>query len=216
MNKTITVTGTGRLSAEPDYVRLSMSLAARDKQYEQAMALAAKQIAQLTGSLTAVGFEKKAIKTISFQVDTEYDSIPEQHGNYTQVFKGFVVRHDLELAFDFDQQRLSRALTAITEGLSEPELSVVFTIKEPTEVKEALLKAAANNAHRQAQVLCAAAGVSLGDLLTINYSWGEISLISDTDFRLMERAPAMMAKTIDFEPADIELTDSATFVWAIH
>lgn len=216
MNKTITVTGTGRLSAEPDYVRLSMSLAARDKQYEQAMALAAKQIAQLTGSLAAVDFEKKAIKTISFQVDAEYDSSPDQHGNYTQVFKGFVVRHDLKLEFDFDQQRLSRALTAITEGLAEPNLSVVFTIKDVTEVKAALLKNAAANARRQAQVLCAAAGVSLGDLLTINYSWGEIGLISETDFRLMEGAPAMMAKTIDFEPADIELTDSATFVWTIH
>ena len=56
----------------------------------------------------------------------------------------------------------------------------------------------------------------MGDLLTINYSWGEINLVSDTDFRLEKLRTAMlMEESIDIRPDDIDLTDSATFVWEI-
>lgn len=215
MNKTITVTGNGKVSARPDYVRLTMSLEAKDSQYDKAMEMAANKIEQLDACLVAVGFEKSAIKTTSFQVRTEYDNVRDKYGGYKQVFKGYAVGHNLQLEFDLDTKRLARALTAIAQCVAEPHISIDFTLKDPTEVRDEVLKAAAENARRKALVLCEAAGVTLGDLLSINYSWGEIKVSSRTDFVLSEAAP-VMAKAFDFEPEDIDLTDTATFVWEIH
>lgn len=215
MGKTITITGKGKVSAKPDYVVLSMSLEAIDKKYDKAMDMAAEKIAQLDDSLVAVGFEKSAIKTTNFQVGAKYDSVKDKYNEYKQVFVGYVISHRLKLEFDFDTKRLATALAAIGKCLAEPHLSVDFTLKDPTEIKDELLKAAATNARDKAKVLCEASNVTMGDLLSINYSWGEINIRSRTDYSF-DAAPMMLAeKSIDIVPDDIDLSDSATFVWEI-
>ena len=47
MNRTITVTGTGKLKLRPDYTVVSLSLKAADMLYDRAMDKAASQQAQL-------------------------------------------------------------------------------------------------------------------------------------------------------------------------
>ena len=57
----------------------------------------------------------------------------------------------------------------------KPEIIVLLLslkTKDPSAVNEALLTSAAANAKRKAEVLCAASGVSLGDLVNIDYNWG--------------------------------------------
>jgi uncharacterized protein YggE len=216
MKRTITVTGEAKVSAKPDLVILSLSLEALDQEYEQAMEKAAKQMADLDSSLAAAGFEKDAIKTTSFQVETDYERIQDENGNWKNVFNGYKVYHRLKVEFDFDTEVLARALNAVSESSADPQLSVNFTIKDPSDIKEKLLESLTKNAKRKALVLCEASGLSLGDLLTINYSWGEINLVSDTDFRLENSRTAMlMEESIDIRPDDIDLRDSALFVWEI-
>ena len=78
-----------------------MKLEAKDKEYDKAMELAAKQLEQPNTSLTAIGFEKESVKTTNFHVDTDYDSYKDKLGNYQREFSGFVCRHNLKLSFDF-------------------------------------------------------------------------------------------------------------------
>jgi len=54
MARTITVKGIGNVSTRPDFVILTMKLEAKDKEYDKAMELAAKQLEQLNASLTAI------------------------------------------------------------------------------------------------------------------------------------------------------------------
>ena len=70
MNRTITVTGTGKLKLRPDYTVVSLSLKAADMLYDRAMDKAASQQAQLHKALAAVGFAKEDLKTTDFQVNT--------------------------------------------------------------------------------------------------------------------------------------------------
>ena len=44
------------VSTRPDFVILTMKLEAKDKEYDKAMELAAKQLEQPNTSLTAIGF----------------------------------------------------------------------------------------------------------------------------------------------------------------
>lgn len=173
MTRTITVKGIGKVTAKPDQVVISMTLEALDKDYEKAMNRASDNLAQLSNLLCYIGFEKEDLKTTNFNVDTDYESERDSKGNYRQIFRGYLVTHDLKLAFDFDVQMLAKALTAVSKCISNPRLSIAFTVKDETAIKEEMLRSAAANARRKAEILCDGSGVQLGELLTINYNWGK-------------------------------------------
>ena len=217
MQNTITVTGTGRVSAAPDFVVLSMSLEALNLSYEAAMEAASSNIAELTAALEKAGFEKKELKTTDFRVSTLYDSVRRKSGEYERVFKGYRVGHDLKLSFDFSAEALSRALSAVAGCGAAPDLGISFTVKDPASVKDEMLRSAAENARRNAAVLAEASGKALGELISINYSWGELNIISDTRYEMAEdcMTKSMLCEGMDFTPDDIDVRDSATFTWEL-
>ena len=129
-----------------------------------------------------------------------------------------MVNHRLKISFDFDTKVLSKALGTIAGCIAEPELSISFTVKEPSAVNEALLKSATINAKKKAEILCEASGAKLGELVNIDYNWGELNIYSRTSYDmemdcLKTCAPA--PRSIDIEPDDIDATDTVTFVWQI-
>lgn len=216
MARTITVKGIGKATAKPDFVVLTMSLEASDIDYDKAMQKAAEQIQQLNDTLTGIGFEKGSVKTTNFNVRTDYDRIKDRNGNYKSVFNGYEVTHNLKLSFDFDMSRLSQALSAIASCLAHPQLSVAFTVKDATAINEEMLRSATVNARRKAEILCEASGVALGDLIAIDYNWGELDIYSHTRYDCCEDAMIMAAPaSIDIDPEDIDVSDTATFVWEI-
>jgi len=218
MPRTITVKGIGNVTAAPDYVVISMSLEAQDNDDDETMELAAKQIELLNSSLEAIGFEKKSIKTTSFNVRTDYERVKDRNGNYKSVFNGYICSHRLKVEFDFDTKRLAQTLYAISKCLAKPELSISFTVKDPAAVNKELLRSATINAKEKAVILCEASGVELGELLTIDYNWGELNIVSRTDYMLEDKCMAMPVgglADIEIEPDDIDVSDTATFVWEI-
>lgn len=218
MVKTISVKGTGTASAKPDLVVLSMTLESKHQDYTKAMELAASHIQQLNEALCVVGFDKDSVKTTNFSVDPDYARVKESRNNtYEKVFRGYDVTHRLKLSFDFDMSRLAKALAAIAGCLSHLELSISFTVKDTTTLNEEMLRSAAINAKRKAEILCSASGVTLGDLITINYSWGELDIYSHTRYNCSEEAIGLMVAgaAVDITPEDIDVSDTATFVWEI-
>lgn len=216
--KTITVKGIGNASVKPDLIVLSLLLSSKSKDYEAAMESAAMKISELNKSLEKIGFEKESVKTTDFNVYTEYESKKDRNGNYLRVFDGYVVKHHLKVSFDFDTKVLGQALGTIASCVAEPELSVSFTVKDSSDINEALLKSAAENAKKKAEILCVASGVSLGDLVNIDYNWGELNIYSHTRYEMesdcMEKCCAL--DSIDIEPEDINVNDTVTFVWQIN
>ena len=218
MPRTITVKGMGNVKTAPDYVVVSMSLEALGMEYEETMEQAAHQIDYLNTSLEAVGFKKKSVKTTNFNVRTAYESVKDKNGNYKSVFNGYVCSHRLKVEFDFDTKRLAQTLSAISKSLAKPELSIAFTVKDPSAINKELLRSATINAREKAEILCEASGVELGDLLTIDYNWGELNIVSCTGYMLEERVMAMPMRAMadmDIQPDDIDVSDTATFVWEI-
>lgn len=217
MPRTITVKGIGKASAKPDYVVLSMVLQSNHMDYDKAMDMAASHITHLTEALAAIGFEKGSLKTTDFHVSTNYDRVEDDDGRYKSIFRDYAVTHNLKLAFDFDMSRLSQTLAAIAGCLSHPQLSVAFTVKDATAMNEEMLRSAAANAKRKAEILCEASGVRLHTLLSIDYNWGELDFYSPTHYDCCEDAMPLMARAraIDMDPDDIDIRDTATFVWEI-
>lgn len=216
MHRTITVKGTGCATAAPDQIRIILSLEAKDFDYDFTMRFAERKIESLKDAVSSVGFDRKDLKTLAFNVHTDYSNEKDSNGNYKRVFKGYVCSHRLKLEFDFDPKQLSKTLNAIATCTAGPELTIAFTVKDPSAISADLLQSATTNAREKAEILCAAANVKLGDLLAIDYNWGELDVVSHTDFDMpMRHAKTATFCDIDFEPDDISLSDTATFVWEI-
>ena len=218
MNRTITIKGIGKLSLKPDQTVVSLTLKAVHADYDKAMDEAAKHLEQLRSAITKIGFAKDELKTTRFDVGTEYENERDKTGNYKLRFVGYRVTHGLKLEFDFDSQRLSKVLGAIAVCIAEPELNVQFTVKDKEAVNAALLENACVNAKVKAEILTKASGVTLGELVSIDYNWGELHLYSPTRYEMdspcMARASAAPT-AMDIEPDDIDVSDSVTFVWEI-
>ena len=214
--RTITVKGIGAVSVKPDLIVLRLSMETAEYEYDAAMKAAAEKIDFLNKALEAAGFEKKSAKTADFRVRADYDRLNDGKGNYTSVFMGYKCRHELKIEFDFDTKRLAKALSEISKCIAKPEISIDFTVKDSSAVSGELLKAAAKNAREKAEILCAASGAKLGELLSIDYNWGELHLYSATDYDVEGKCMMLgAADDIDIEPEEIKARDTATFAWEI-
>lgn len=217
MERKITVKGIGRMNVRPDRIVISLLLNAKDTEYGKAMRLAAEQLEELRGAILGAGFEKESLKTLDFNVNTVYEGEHDQFGNYKQRFAGYECIHSAKLKFDLDMELLGKTLSAITSCSANPELSIEFTVKDKAAVSEALLRAAAENATEKAELLCAASGVALGELLSIDYSWSDVSIVSPTNYR-RGKAALLCAEDacVDISPEDISVSDTAVFIWEIR
>lgn len=216
MANTITVKGVGSVKTKPDYVVISLRLKGEDKEYVQAVNKANEKIELLQKAIKSVGFSEDDLKTLNFSARTVYKNV-HKAGGYVNVFDGYSVDYDLKLAFDFTQEKLSETLTAIANSGSDAEFSISFTVKEPEKIASELLIAATENARQKAEVLAKASGKALGELITIDYSWRDIEIISHSNYAVAA-APGMLRETAavpEFTPDDIESNDMVTFVWEI-
>lgn len=214
--RTITVKGIGAVSVKPDLIVLRLSMETAEYEYDAAMKAAAEKIDFLNKALEAAGFEKKSAKTADFRVRADYDRLNDGKGNYTSVFMGYKCRHELKIEFDFDTKRLAKALSEISKCIAKPEISIDFTVKDSSAVSGELLKEAVKNAREKAEILCAASGAKLGELLSIDYNWSELHLYSATDYDVEGKCMMLgAADDMDIEPEEIKARDTATFAWEI-
>lgn len=208
----IHVTGTGRVTKSPDFVVLSLTLSACNTEYADAVKVAAQQVEMLRESLVEVGFNADDLKTSAFNVETKYEREEFRDGNakkFREVFSGFDCRHDLTLSFDFDAKKLDAALLAVNNCLSQPKISVAFTVKDSAALFDKILKSAAKDAQRKAKILCAASGVTLGKLIEIIYA-------PEENFAPREIfAASCDDAAFNFRPDDLILSDTAEFFWEI-
>ena len=106
--RTITVKGTGSVSARPDYIILSLNIEALSETYDRAMSEAAERIERLQGAAVCVGYHKEDLKTTSFDVQTRYENVKDRQGNYKREFAGYACTYRLKLAFDFPPNSMPR------------------------------------------------------------------------------------------------------------
>ena len=184
------------------------------------MSEAAERIERLQGAAVCVGYHKEDLKTTSFDVQTRYENVKDRQGNYKREFAGYACSYRLKLAFDFDSKQLAKVISAIADCGAQPELSIAFTVKNPARVSEELLINATENARAKAEILCKASGSTLGQLLNIDYNWGELNVFSRTSYDVEDCIQPLMAMSKcaapEIEPVDIDVTDTVAFTWEIQ
>ena len=74
MERTIRVTGKGNLSVKPDTVRLIMTMEGMKEEYDAVLEESTQMTEHLEQMFSDLGFDREDIKTLSFNVSTEYES----------------------------------------------------------------------------------------------------------------------------------------------
>ncbi len=218
--RTIRVTGKGLIRLRPDTTRITLSLEGLYPEYDETLRRSSRDTEELRKVLGAFGFESADLKTLSFDVETEYEGYNER-GAYKKRFLGYRFRHEMKVEFPSDNDRLGKILYALANCPVRPEFRLSYTVSDPQAAKNELLGKAVADAKEKARVLAKAAGVVLKDIRSIDYSWGEIDLEFRPTGRMMcESNCAPMAEgagsyDLDVEPDDIEVSDTVTVLWEI-
>ena len=220
--RTIRVTGKGQIKVKPDTTRITISLEGTWPEYGETLRHSSQDTERLKDVLSAFGFERSDLKTLNFNVETEYESYKDK-GTYKQRLIGYRFTHMMKVEFPSDNDRLGKVLYALANCPLKPEFRLSYTVSDPEAAKNDLLGKAVRDAKEKASVLTQAAGVTLKDIQSIDYSWGEI----DFEYRPMNRmlmadeylARPMAAESpsydMDIEPDDIEVSDTVTVLWEI-
>lgn len=216
--RVLRVTGTGSVLAEPDQIELLLFLQDTETTYEKAVQMSAEQTSVLQTCITELGFQKTALKTVSFCVNTKY--------NDKKKLQGYQFEQQMKLEFDRDSKLLSKLLGRISESSITPKFRINYTIKDQEKVKNKLIEKAVTDSRQKAEILAAAAGVTLGDVIEVNYSWDEVQMYSKPMSRGLAipgffSAPQRNNQTIDgefmleLEPEKIPLSDTVKVSWSL-
>ena len=123
----------------------------------------------------------------------------------------------MKVEFPSDNERLGKILYGLSASPVSPEFRISYVVSDPEAKKNELLEKAVQDARTKAEVLTRAAGVTLKDIWSIDYSWGEV----DFEVRPMNELP-MLSKIdaeasfkMDIEPDDIDMSDTVTVTWEV-
>lgn len=220
MERTIKVTGKGKISVKPDTIRLIMTIEDIEKEYADSLRLSAEMTEKIKNIFEEQGFERHELSTLKFNVDAEYERYQDRDNCWKNRFEGYKFTHRMKIEFPADNKRLGKILYSLGHAPICPEISLEYTVVDPEKSKNELLEKAVLDSSKKAQVLAKAAGLSLGDILNIDYSWGEIDFVSKPmeTFALQEcrMSKSIDSYDIDIEADDIDITDTVTVVWEIR
>ena len=224
MERQIRVTGKGKISVAPDLIRLNIKAEGIYKTYEETLKKSAEETGILRKTFEKAGLDSKDLKTRKFDINSEYESYRDKKSNkYVEEFVGYKYEHRTFIEFPNDNKQLGRVLYELSVCDIKVAFSIRHTVKDVEKVKNELLAKAIEDSKIKAEVLSKAAGVRLGEIVSINYSWGELDIISRDCFEIAPVAAGSAciddccsSYDIDIEADDIDVTDTVTVVWEIR
>ena len=214
--RTIKVTGKGSVSVKPDTTSLRITFEGVYKDYEETVRQSAEKTKLLREAIEKSGLPGEDLKTKDFSIDSEYESYCDNNDDYRRRFIGYKFYHRTQIQFPNDNKLLGRILYELSVCSVKVEFSIDYTVKDKDAVKKEVIKRAVENSRLKAEIMTAAAGVKLGEVQSIDYSWGEIE-IRTYPVDMFEIGSRKMESSydIDIEPDDIDVNDTVTIIWEI-
>lgn len=218
--RTITIKGGGKSIKSPDLIILKIEIEITDEEFDVALNSMTDLINKLNDSLENIGFSKNDLKTISYNIERNYDYVKKGIINkeYENKFAGYEISQELKLEFDFDTSILSDVLNSLNEFSEDLDFELIFSVKDKELMKKEVLINATKNAKFNAEILAEASEAKLGQLLKIEYEWDDTDFKSNTQLYGFEgygRRSAVLINQTDIVPEDIEISDVVTFVWEL-
>jgi hypothetical protein len=207
--RTLRVQGRGFVTAEPDQATLSFDVEATRKEYKASINRLNQRVEHLRSDLESVAVELSKLKTRSFSVSPKYERI-----NGRNIFKGYVASHSLAISLPLDKELLNKVLGKVSESASKARLFLSFGLKDATGFKKRAMEEAVANGKANAEILAKSAGVTLSDLLQIDYGWAEVRFRHEI-YEPSYSIAAEPSPPPDIEPSDVSTEESVTLIYEL-
>ncbi|MGF1649928.1 MAG: SIMPL domain-containing protein [Hyphomicrobiaceae bacterium] len=203
--RTITIHASGSVAAEPDQALISTGVSTQGRTAADALTANSKLMANVIDGLKALGIAPQDMQTADFSINERYTSAPGQEARVT----GYEVRNSLSVRVR-NLAQLGEVLDKATALGANQFGGLTFLVSEAETLTDAARKAAVTNARRRAETLAQAAGVALGDIISITEGGAAMP-------RPMPMARGMIeaAQSVPIEAGQNELRTSVEIVWKI-
>lgn len=199
----ITVTGSGDVNTTPDRADLSFSVQSEGATAAQALAANSADSQRLIDALKEAGVQAKDLKTEHLDVSPRYDVEKDMESRGYSASSSVSVRSQ---PLDRAARLSDVAVRAGADSASGPSLSVA---DRDAQYRRALERAF-DDARAKAQILAAAAGISLGEVTAI------VEGGQPRDFPIYATAERALDAKTPIEPGSEEITASVTVTFAIR
>lgn len=202
--RSITVTATGQVAAEPDQARITSGVATEAATASQALSRNSDLMKKVIDGLKAEGIDAKDIQTTSFRVEPRLHAAARREA---PTIDGYRVVNQVEvLARNLD--RLGDVLDRLVSLGANAMAGLTFEVSRAETLRDDARKEAVANAKRRADLYAAAAGAEVGEVLTIQEG-------GDVGPRPMPMARAMRGEAVPIERGTETLEASVTVTWAL-
>jgi hypothetical protein len=206
--RTLSVSGVGRVSLEPDLATISIGVHSENASASEAVSTNNSQAAGVLAALKAAGVADKDIRTTNFSIYPRQEFSPD--GKPTGLV--YVVDNTV-LVTVRDLARLGSLLDSAVKAGANSVSGIQFTVEDPSAAYEQALQAAVRDARSRGEALAAAAGVEIRQVLSINagLSSGPQPLVKE--FRA---EAAMLAADVPVSSGQIEVSVDVSVVYEIQ
>jgi uncharacterized protein YggE len=204
----ITVNGEGKITAEPDLALVTLGVSTLAPTVAQAREQAATSLQGIIDSMKNNGIDEKDIQTQSLSIYPEYDYT----GN-TQVLRGFRVQNTVVGKIREIDSTSKVVDDAVAAGGDNTQIQgISFTIDDPAELRQQARAAAVEDARKKAETLAGAAGVGVGNPVTISEVSYDVPPIPYAEsFDRAAAGPDTGSTPIQTGELDVIVTVSVTF-----
>lgn len=165
--RTITLTGTGSVTARPDIVHISTGVASDAKTAGAALSANTASMSKVISQLKAQGLEAKDIQTTDFSVQPRYRHYKD--GQPATII-GYRVVNSVRITVR-DISKLGAILDKVVTLGSNQIGGIRFSVSNAEKLKDTARRNAMADAIRKAEIYAAAAGVKLGQVKNISESF---------------------------------------------
>lgn len=169
--RTISVSGEGEVSGKPDQAQLSTGVVTQAQTAAAAMTANTTAMNRVFAALRMLGIPDNKIQTSNFSVQPQYPPFRPDAPEPRNTIIGYQVSNQVTVILD-DVSKLGPALDALVRNGANRLGGVSFAIADPKPLAERARTAAVADAAAKARTLAAAAGVTLGPLLSIQEGAG--------------------------------------------
>jgi len=209
--RTLTVQGQAKVSAIPDIATLSVEVSRDGADLDPVLTEVRRQMSQVLGAVQGQGIAEKDVRTDFFQVHPKYEQ--DKRGNPHPV--GYVVANRVTVKVR-DLKKTGKVLSAVLKSGATSVNGPDFEIDNPQVVERQALAAATQEAKAQAEAVASAAGVQLGDILSINPQNVNWPIPRRPMMMRAMAMPAAMPVEEPIEAGEQTLTAYVTLTYAIH
>lgn len=161
--RTISVTGTGKVYITPDIATINIGVHTEEADVAAALASNTSKVQSVSDTLKGFGIEPADIQTTNFSV---YPS--QQYGPNGETIEIKYAVDNTVLITVRDLSKFGEVLSSVVANGANSIYGITFDVADRTQAIANARKAAFENAQKQAQELATAAGVTLGQVMSLS------------------------------------------------